>query len=246
MRLRLTITQQFLVVAFNITVTNTGDCVLGNITVAEVFDANKFEFIRFVGPNWSSDDNTTFKYANDLEVNGSASFTIYFKALTNGTLVNNVTARSNVTNDTNDTANVTVYSPNMTVVKVSLNITDFVVINGTVAFNITVTNTGDCVLGNITVAEVFSDEEFEFIRFVGPGWSSDDNKLFKYANDLEVNGNVTFTIFFKALTNGTLVNNVTARSNVTNDTNDTDNVTVYSPNMTVVKVSLNITDFVHW
>ena len=115
-------------------------------------------------------------------------------------------ARSNVTNDTNDTANVTVYSPNMTVEKVSLNVTDFVIVNDTVAFNITVTNTGDCVLGNVTVAEVFNDGEFEFIRFAGADWSSEDNIIFKYANDLEVNGSATFTIFFKALTNGTLVN----------------------------------------
>ncbi|WP_133241925.1 right-handed parallel beta-helix repeat-containing protein, partial [Methanobrevibacter thaueri] len=232
-------------VAFNITVTNTGDCVLGSVNVTEQFDANKFKYLGFVGADWSvSQDNRTFFYGQDLGIGANATFTVYFKALVNGTLVNNVTARSNVTNDTNDTANVTVYSPNMTVVKVSLNITDFVVVNDTVAFNITVTNTGDCVLGNVTVTEFFKPSEFRFIRFVGADWSSEDNVTFKYLKPLGLNGNATFTVYFQALTNGTLVNNVTAKSNVTNDTNDTANVTVYSPNMTVVKVSLNITDFV--
>ncbi|WP_133241964.1 DUF7507 domain-containing protein, partial [Methanobrevibacter thaueri] len=147
-------------------------------------------------------------------------------------------------NDTNDTANVTVYSPNMTVVKVSLNITDFVVVNDTVAFNITVTNTGDCVLGNVTVTEFFKPSEFRFIRFVGADWSSDDNVTFKYLKPLGLNGNATFTVYFQALTNGTLVNNVTAKSNVTNETNSSANVTVANPGLGVVKVSLNVTDFV--
>jgi len=228
-------------VAFNITVTNTGDCVLGNVNVTEVFDDKEFKFIKFVGADWDSEDNKTFVYTKNLAVGRNATFTVYFKALTNGTLVNNVTARSNVTNDTNDTSNVTVYSPNMTVEKVSLNITDFVIVNGTVAFNITVTNTGDCVLGNVNVTEVFDDKEFKFIKFVGADWDSEDNKTFVYTKDLAVGRNATFTVYFMALTNGTLVNNVTARSNVTNDTNDTANVTVYSPNMTVQKISLNST-----
>ncbi|MBE6490484.1 MAG: DUF11 domain-containing protein [Methanobrevibacter sp.] len=233
-------------VAFNITVTNTGDCTLGKVNVTEQYNADEFEFIRIVGADWTpSDDNMTFFYGKDLVKGANATFTIYFKALTNGTLVNNVTARSNVTNDTNSSANVTVYNPNMTVEKVSLNITDFVIVNDTVAFNITVTNTGDCTLGKVNVTEQFNADEFEFIKIVGADWTpSDDNMTFFYGKDLVKGANATFTIYFKALTNGTLVNNVTARSNVTNDTNSSANVTVYSPNMTVEKVSLNITDFV--
>ena len=84
--------------------------------------------------DWSSEDNKTFVYGKDLARGANATFTVYFKALINGTLVNNVTARSNLTNDTNGTDKVRVYSPNMTVSKVSLNVTDFVVVNGTVAF----------------------------------------------------------------------------------------------------------------
>ncbi|MBE6498099.1 MAG: DUF11 domain-containing protein, partial [Methanobrevibacter sp.] len=233
-------------VAFNITVTNTGDCTLGKMNVTEQFNADEFEFIKIVGADWTaSDDNMTFFYGNDLVKGANATFTIYFKALVNGTLVNNVTARSNVTNDTNSSANVTVYNPNMTVEKVSLNITDFVVVDNTVAFNITVTNTGDCTLGKMNVTEQFNADEFEFIKIVGADWTaSDDNMTFFYGNDLVKGANATFTIYFKALVNGTLVNNVTARSNVTNDTNSSANVTVYNPNRTVEKVSLNITDFV--
>ncbi|WP_330009547.1 right-handed parallel beta-helix repeat-containing protein, partial [Methanobrevibacter sp.] len=195
-------------VAFNITVTNTGDCTLGKVNVTEQFNADEFKFIKIVGADWTpSDDNMTFFYGNDLVKGGNATFTIYFKALTNGTLVNNVTARSNVTNDTNSSANVTVYNPNMTVEKVSLNITDFVIVNNTVAFNITVTNTGDCTLGKVNVTEQFNADEFEFIKIVGADWTaSNDNMTFFYGNDLVKGGNATFTIYFKALTNGTLVN----------------------------------------
>ena len=47
----------------------------------------------------------------------SAEFTVYFNVLANGTLVNNVSATSNLTNETNNTNNTTAYKPNMTVQK---------------------------------------------------------------------------------------------------------------------------------
>ena len=42
--------------------------------------------------------------------------------------------------------------------------------------------------------------------------------MFVYQGVLGVGEDSVFTVWFKALTNGTLVNNVTARSNVTDDT----------------------------
>ena len=230
------------IIAYNITVRNTGDCVLSDVTVVEKYDDSELEFVEFKGANWFvGDDKHTFIYNGDLDVKGNLTFTVFFKALTNGTIVNNVTAKSDLTNETKGNNTTHVYKPNMTVVKVSLNSTDLVIVNGTVAFNITVINTGDCVLGDVNVTEAFNDNEFKFIRFAGDDWTSDDNVTFKYLKPLEVNGNATFTVYFKALVNGTLVNNVTARSNVTKDTNDTANVTVYSPNMTVEKISNNKT-----
>ena len=82
--------------------------------------------------------------------------------------------------------------------KVSLNTTGFVIVNDTVAFNITVTNTGDCVLGDVNVTEAYNRNEFRFIRFVGADWTTTDNITFKYGKDLAVGGNATFTIYFTA------------------------------------------------
>ena len=120
----------------------------------------------------------------------------------------------------------------MTVEKVSLNGTDFVVINDTVAFNITVVNTGDCDLHNVTVTDVYSGSELVYVDHSDKSVWIKSGDVYTYGT-LAKGANATFTIWFTALTNGTLVNNVTAKSNETNDTNDTANVTVYSPNMTV-------------
>ncbi|WP_458457036.1 hypothetical protein [Methanobrevibacter sp.] len=230
-------------VAFNITVRNTGDYNLTNVSVTEFFNSSELKYLRFAGEGWTNIGNV-FTYGN-LTKGANATFTVWFKVLTNGTLINNVTAKSDQTNDTNDTSNVTVYSPNMTVEKISLNTTDFVIVNNTVAFNITVTNTGDCVLGNVTVTESFVDGELKYLSHSDEvNWVKSDN-VFAYQSDLGVDESVTFTVYFKALTNGTLVNNVSAKSNVTNDTNDTANVTVYNPNMTVEKIALNTTVYLN-
>ena len=186
----------------------------------------------------------TFKYLKPLGLNGNATFTVYFQALTNGTLVNNVTAKSNVTNETNSSANVTVANPGLGVVKVSLNVTDFVVVNDTVAFNITVINKGSSDLHNVTVTESYIPTELTYKDHSNNDVWFKSGDVFIYQGILAKGGNSTFTIWFTAKTNGTLVNNVTAKSNETNETNSSANVTVYSPNMTVAKVNLNITDFV--
>ena len=133
--------------------------------------------------------------------------------------MNNVTAKSNVTNETPGNNTTVVYNPNMTVQKISLNSTVTLYVNDTIAYNITVTNTGDCVLGDITVVEKYDASELEYVGYSGAGWSvGDDKRTFTYNGDLAVKGNLTFTIYFKALTTGTIVNNVTAKSNVTNET----------------------------
>ncbi len=148
---------------FTIVVRNVGDCDLSNVTVTEIFNSSEFESLRLVVANGWSMDGMVFTYGDVLANGSSANFTVGLTTKVNGTLVNNVTAKSNVTDPVNGTANVTVYQPNMTVVKVSLNVTDFVIVNDTVAFNITVTNTGDCDLGNVTVTEIFDDGELTYI-----------------------------------------------------------------------------------
>lgn len=230
-------------VDFNITVTNTGECNLTNLWINDTDFSEGLVYESFKSPyNWTYDSESKLWILNDtLAPEKSAYIILTFKVTKAGNLTNNVTTGLGNRTFGNDTVNITVYTPNMTVEKVSLNATDFVVVNDTVAFNITVTNTGDCILGNVNVTEVYKDDEFEYITLVGENWTTNDNVVFVYGKDLAVGANATFTVYFKALTNGTLINNVTARSNVTNDTNSTNNVTVYRPNMTVEKISNNKT-----
>ncbi|MBR6993452.1 MAG: DUF11 domain-containing protein, partial [Methanobrevibacter sp.] len=172
-------------------------------------------------------------------------FTIWFTALTNGTLVNNVTAKSNETNDTNDTANVTVYSPNMTVEKVTLD--NGVFVNNTVRFVIVVTNTGDCNLSDVKVTEDFNPAELKYESIVDSTgkWSKSSDYVFVYDGNLTVGESANFTIVFTALVNGTLENQVNASSNETDNKTGNNTTTVYKPNMTVEKVTLDNGVFVN-
>ena len=235
-------------VAFNITVRNTGDCNLTNVTVVEGYKTSEFAYLNHSNKDVWNKSGDVFTYQGTLLKGENLTFTVWFKALTNGTLVNNVTAKSNKTNETNSSANVTVYLPNMTVVKVSLN-TSHVNVNETVAFNITVTNTGDCDLTNVVVTEFFNSTELEYLKATGVGWTNSSN-VFTYVN-LAKGASASFTVWFKTLTNGTLVNNVTAKSDQTNETNSSANVTV-DPicdlviNKTVNASVINLNESVSW
>ena len=231
-------------VQFEIIVNNTNNFTLHNVSITEIYNETELRFVNYTNQNLWNKNGNVFTYKGNLNANEVAKFTIIFKTLVYGNLNNMVSLKTNETGDQVFTANnkTTVNgSPNMTVKKVCLNVSDFVVVNDVVVFNVTVTNVGDCTLGNVNVSEQFDAGEFKFIRFIGENWSTKDNITFVYGNDLVKGGNATFTVYFKALTNGTLVNNVTARSNMTGDVNGTDKVTVYSPNMSVSKLTLNNT-----
>ena len=231
-------------VQFEIIVNNTNNFTLHNVSITEIYNETELRFVNYTNQNLWNKNGNVFTYKGNLNANEVVKFTIIFKTLVYGNLNNMVSLKTNETGDQVFTANnkTTVNgSPNMTVKKVCLNVSDFVVVNDVVVFNVTVTNVGDCTLGNVNVSEQFDAGEFKFIRFIGENWSTKDNITFVYGNDLVKGGNATFTVYFKALTNGTLVNNVTARSNMAGDVNGTDKVTVYSPNMSVSKLTLNNT-----
>ncbi|WP_346661994.1 right-handed parallel beta-helix repeat-containing protein, partial [uncultured Methanobrevibacter sp.] len=231
-------------VQFEIIVNNTNNFTLHNVSITEIYNETELRFVNYTNQNLWNKNGNVFTYKGNLNANEVAKFTIIFKTLVYGNLNNMVSLKTNETGDQVFTANnkTTVNgSPNMTVKKVCLNVSDFVVVNDVVVFNVTVTNVGDCTLGNVNVSEQFDAGEFKFIRFIGENWSTKDNITFVYGNGLVKGGNATFTVYFKALTNGTLVNNVTARSNMAGDVNGTDKVTVYSPDMSVSKLTLNNT-----
>ena len=146
-----------------------------------------------------------------------------------------------MTNETNSTHNVTVANPGLGVIKVSLNETDFIIVNDTVAFKITVVNKGSSDLHNVTVTEKYLPNELIYKNHSEQDLWHRSGDVFTYQGTLVKGANATFTIWFTANKNGTLVNNVTAKSNETNETNDTADVTVYKPNMTVEKITVNRT-----
>ncbi|MBQ7927557.1 MAG: Cna B-type domain-containing protein, partial [Methanobrevibacter sp.] len=290
-----------------------------------------------------------------INVGEAYTFTIWFKTLTNGTLVNNVSLNAHALREVlNATNKTTVYKPNLTVEKIALNSTVIVYVGDHIAFNITVNNTGDSNLYNLTINEIFNSTELKFIRYsdnttwirnnntfiyngtMGIGdiiafnitvnntgdcaisnmtisnifdstelvyFKGADGKVlirngetfilnqtlgigecknftlwfktlvkgnltemkpvvtkFNVTGDGSVSPNVvvsramletlfplhkcessTLTVWFKTLTNGTLVNNVTAKAVGVNETPATNNTTVYRPNMTVEKITLNKT-----
>ena len=167
-------------------------------------------------------------------------FTVYFNVTLNGTLVNNVTATSNLTNETNNTNNTTAYAPNMTVQKITIE--DVVYVGNITSFKIVVTNTGDCNLSEVVVTDVDYSEGLEYANKYDNSsrlWTYDGNGHWTLVGDLGVGESAEFTVYFKVLANGTLVNNVSATSNLTNETNNTNNTTAYAPNMTVQKITID-------
>ena len=129
-------------------------------------------------------------------------------------------------------------TPNMTVQKIALNTTSPLYVGDLVAFNITVKNTGDFNLSDVTVKEIYSNSQLKYVKFTGTNWSKNGD-VFTYGKVLNINQSATFTVWFKALTTGTLQNNVTAKSNMTNETPGNNTTTISNPKLTVQKITLN-------
>ncbi|WP_458404733.1 right-handed parallel beta-helix repeat-containing protein [Methanobrevibacter sp.] len=212
-------------VYFNVTVRNTGDCDLHNVTVDDVFNGTELTYLNFTGAGWTKTGDYSF-YLGDLAKGANSTFEIWFTANVNGTLVNNVTAKSNETNETNDTEEVPVHNPNMTVQKVTLD--KEVYVGNTTRFTIVVENTGDCVLDNVYVVDTDYDHSaLQYLRYENGSrnWNYDDNGNWTLMGTLAIGEKANFTVWFEVLTNGTLENTVTAGSNLTNETNGTNNTT---------------------
>jgi large subunit ribosomal protein L6 len=127
----------------------------------------------------------------------------------------------------------------MTVEKISLD--NGVFVNNTVRFVIVVTNTGDCNLTDVKVTEDFDPAELKYENIVDSTgkWSKSSDYVFVYDGNLTVGESANFTIVFTALVNGTLENQVNASSNQTDNKTGNNTTTVYKPNMTVEKVTLD-------
>ena len=202
------------VIAFDIVVRNTGDCDLGDVTVSEIYNSDELSFIGYSDDALWIRSGNVFVYQGVLGVGEDSVFTVWFKALTNGTLVNNVTARSNVTDETPGNNTTTVYNPDMKVEKISLNKTVYV--GSETSFTIVVTNTGDCDLSDIKVVEKFDDALRYDGKFSGENWYNEGTE-FIYGGILNPGQSASFNITFVAMVNGTWRNTVHVSSNGTEE-----------------------------
>ena len=234
------------VTSFTVVVTNTGDCELSGVFVVDSDFSAGLEYAdRFdsVKGTWNKEGD---KWGLDgpLAAGDDASFTLYFNVIANGTLVNNVTAKSDLTNETNGTNSTKAFAPNMTVEKIAND--DVVYVGNVTSFTVVVTNTGDCNLSGVFVTDSdYSDGLVYADKYQnGTGsWDYADGK-WTLVGDLEVGKSADFTVYFNVVANGTLVNNVTAKSDLTNETNATNSTKAFAPNMTVEKIANNKTVYV--
>ena len=237
-------------VRFVIVVTNTGDCNLTDVKVTEIFNQDELRYESIVDSTgrWSKSGDFVFDYDGNLTVGESANFTIVFTALVNGTLVNQVNVSSNGTNKTGNNTT-TVYKPNMTVEKISLNKT--VLRGDNTEFIIVVTNTGDCNLTTVKVTEIYNDDELRYIKHTNEEFWTKSGNVFDYNGVLAPNESVNFTITFKTLVNGTLINKVNASSNQTenktgNNTTDVKPVCDLEISKLVNASEVFVNDMVEW
>ena len=168
-----------------------------------------------------------------INVGEAYTFTIWFKTLTNGTLVNNISLNAHALREVLNATNKTiVYKPNMTVEKIALNKT--VYLGNQTSFNIVVRNTGDCDLGNVTVVEK-SYTGLVFDSYVnGTGnWKRVGDK-FVLDGVLAKGASASFRVIFNTTVSGNFTNVVVANSNVT-ENKTTENKTE------VVPIRVNVT-----
>ena len=231
-------------VDFNITVTNTGECNLTDVWINETDFSDGLVYKSFRSSyNWTYDEKSKLWILNDtLEMKKSAYIILTFKVTKAGNMTNNVTTGlGNYTFD-NDTVNFTVYTPNMTVEKISNNKT--VKVGEMTSFVIVVKNTGDCNLTGVYVIDKGAEGlKYDHTVDESGKWSYKGNGKWEYNGVLGVNESANFTIVFKTLSEGFKVNNAIAGNNITNDnvnSTNTTNVTVEHNNET--EVPENVTD----
>ena len=225
---------------YTITIQNIANGAVGNITVFESIP-DGFVIVNYTDSSKWSRNASKFTYNQILNARDTVTLVITFNATKAGKYLNTIAVSSNETSNItlNATENVTVYEPNMTVIKL-VNVNETTV-GSLINFTITVTNTGNRNISNIKVIEDIP-EGFVYIRNNG-NWTYDLVKTFTYAGgNLTVGQSINLIITFNVTKNGTFVNKVNVTSNIDkNFTNSSENITVHPKvNLTVVKTS-NIT-----
>ena len=212
---------------FNITVTNNGNCNLTGIFVCDN-DFNGLNYKSFESNyNWTYNSiNNTWILNDTLEPNQSADLTIIFSTNKSGVFVNNVSSGIGNYTFSNSSNITTVFTPNMTVVKIVNNPVVFV--GNLTSFTVVVTNTGDCNLTGVSVLES-NYTGLSYFNFTGVNWTKNGD-VFTYANTLGVGESVNFTVVFKTVKSGNFTNIVIASSNETGNVSANNTTTVKTEN----------------
>ena len=155
----------------------------------------------------------------------------------------NVTTDSPERNYTNNFANNTTKAmadSSIEVIKIAND--EFVYVGNETSFTIVVINNGGSTLTNVNVTDTDFSNGLEFNDVWSDpnnNWTYHGNGYWTLNNPLPAGENASFTVYFNVTTNGTLVNNVTANSTETNETNATNKTKAFLPNMTIEKITID-------
>lgn len=246
---------------YEITVFNNGTQPLTNVFIEDVDFSSNMEFIKalngtgewkfmndsievfhfnFINLTQSEYKNISARWVltAPLLKGENASIILVFKAKSGGVGLNNVTSGFDNLYMANDTDNETIiYSPNMTVSKVTL--TPVVICGNQTTFQIIVKNTGDMNLTDVFVLEK-SYDGLTYDSFEGTGWRRDGDR-FIYENILKVGEDASFNITFNTTKPGNFTNVVVAGSNKTENKTTNNTTRVLKIDLSITKLSLNKT-----
>ena len=219
-------------VVFEIVVRNTGDCDLDDVFVREsVIDGLVYD--SFDGDGWNYADNI-FTYGGVLAAGDVSSFTVAFNTTRSGNFTNVIVSGSNKTENKTTNNTTTVYSPNLTVEKIT--VTPIAHLGEQVVFEIIVRNTGDCALDDVFVEEK-SFDGLVYDSFNGVNWNKEGN-IFKYNGVLAIGGENRFTVTFNTTRSGNFTNVVVAGSDKTENKTANNTTTVVEGKLDVEKITL--------
>ena len=215
---------------FNITITNNGkDDITGAFINDSDFDSELVYSSFESGSedyNWIYNESSKIWVLNKtLEPGQSASIIISFKTTKSGEFRNNVTAGLGNHTFANSSNVTKVFTPNMTVEKISNN--QSVEVGEKVSFTIIVKNTGDCNLTGVYITDKDYSDGLAYDGFVelSGKWSFDGKDTWNYDGVLEAGESASIELIFVASTPGEKVNTAIAGNNITNDTVNSTNVT---------------------
>ncbi|AMD18402.1 hypothetical protein TL18_00005 [Methanobrevibacter sp. YE315] len=248
---------EFIVVVTNPFNSTSGDFTnvtnLTDVTIYEIFKTSELEYVGHSNSSWIIESTDTFvdskgdnytcivlKYEDGIiHVNESVNFTITFKTLATGVLINTVNLTTKETKERILVASNKTYAYKL-LDKLTVNETvylgeysDFVVVVKNTFNNTDGNYTNDTILHDITINEIFRTSELEYINHTNSDmWVIDSvttfnqtvdgqtvnftNMVLRYLGTLSFEEAANFTITFKTLATGTLINtvNLTTRETI--------------------------------